>query len=284
MAANHPKTTTAARTAAAALILGAGLLLAGCAGDTAPAATADPHDWRTGAPASSSAAQSPSAAPSATSPSATGSVEDATAEEYAVAAGIVQAYTLGFTQSAKASAADLAALREPATDTLEGVVVIPSTCQNVLEGLNWSPAQLGEEAARTDFTPETGGITGSIEVAKVPERASLDAHYGLVQELLGSCSNLKMNIQAENPDGSTTSETVPLKSAAPAVADGAADSALLWTRGTQGSTWQQQSLVLIKEKGDHVAMVSFIGASGVDAAEIATIATGVLNATLAALD
>ena len=42
--------------------------------------------------------------------------------------------------------------------------------------------------------------------------------------------------------------------------------------------------MLIKEKGDHVAMVSFIAASGVDAAEIATIATGVLNATLAALD
>ncbi|GAA3676079.1 hypothetical protein GCM10023081_13060 [Arthrobacter ginkgonis] len=269
MAANHPKTTTAARTAA--LLLGAGLLLSGCA---APAAPADPH-----AGVSTAAPASPTAAASAS-----GSVEDATAEEYAVAAGIVEAYTLGFTQSAKASAADLAALREPATDTLEGVVVIPSTCQNVLEGLNWSPAQLGEDAARTDFTPENGSITGSIEVAKVPERSSLDAHYALVRELLGSCSNLKMNIQTENSDGSTTSDTVPLKSAAPAVAEGTADSALLWTRGTAGSSWQQQSLVLIKEKGDHVAMVSFIAASGVDAAEIATIATGVLNATLAALD
>ncbi|GER22350.1 hypothetical protein NCCP1664_08470 [Zafaria cholistanensis] len=275
MAANHPKTTTAARAAAAALTLGAGLLLAGCAGGAEPVATADPHDWRTGqAPASSSAAPAP----------ASGSVEDATPEEYAVAAGIVEAYTLGFTQSAKASAADLAALREPATDTLEGVVVIPSTCQNVLEGLNWSPAQLGEDAARTDFTPEKGNITGSIEVAKVPERSRLEAHYALVEELLGSCSNLRMNIQTENADGSTTSETVPLKSEAPAVAQGTADSALLWTRGTQGSRWQQQSLVLIKEKGGHVAMVSFIAASGVDAAEVATIATGVLNATLAALE
>jgi hypothetical protein len=274
VAANHPKTTTAARTAA--LLLGAGLVLAGCA---APQAPADPHAGvSTGAPEPSSTA------PSAAAATAGGSVEDATAEEYAVAAGIVEAYTLGFTQSAKASAADLAALREPATDTMEGVVVIPSTCQNVLEGLNWSPAQLGEDTARTDFTPESGSITGSIEVAKVPERSSLDAHYGVVKELLGSCSNLQMNIQTENPDGSTTSETVPLKSAALAVAGGTADSALLWTRGTAAGTWQQQSLVLIKEKGDHVAMVSFIAASGVDAAEISTIATGVLNATLAALD
>ena len=44
---------------------------------------------------------------------------------------------------------------------------------------------------------------------------------------------------------------------------------------------RQQALVLIKSKGDHVAMVSFIAEDGLEAPEFSQMAVQVLNAALA---
>ena len=67
------------------------------------------------------------------------------------------------------------------------------------------------------------------------------------------------------------------------MAKGAADSALLWTRGRGDSELRQQALVLVKERGDHVAMVSFIATEGLEAQQFSDMATAVLDAAIAEL-
>ncbi|MFB0834732.1 hypothetical protein ACX8Z9_12620 [Arthrobacter halodurans] len=251
-----------------AVAVAAALAIAGCSAPDGPDA-GDPHagvdTGTTAAPASPEAA--------------------GTAVQAAVDGGIAQAGRYGFTLTAPASAADLGALRSAPADALEGVVVIPSTCAEPVEALNWSPALLGPDSARTDFAADGVDATGSVEVAAVSDsdRGGLDAHYATVEAMLGDCRRMTLNIQSEGESGGVVPETVQLKSTAPEVADDAADSALLWTRAAETSGLRQQALVLIKERGGHVAMVSFIGRSLPDEEKFATMAATILDAALSAL-
>ncbi|GAA4369357.1 hypothetical protein [Paeniglutamicibacter cryotolerans] len=196
------------------------------------------------------------------------------ASRLAVASGISMAYALGFDKAREITGADLESLRQPPADTLKGVTVDPGTCAEVIEGLNWSPVQQGGEGARSDFINEKISVTGSVEVARIQDRAQLDAHLATARRLLGECHRLTLD------DGSGA---IPFSTVAPVVKDGGADSAILWTRAGEGHPMRQQALVLIKERGDHVAMVSFIAASNLQKPEFAKIAGQVLEAALSQL-
>lgn len=215
------------------------------------------------APASNPHEGSASAPPSAAAP--TGPAADA------VAAGIERAASYNFTLSAVATAADLQALRAAPQDTLQGATVTPAACRNAVRELNWSPAGLGKDAARTDFAADGVDATGSVEVARITDRSAVDGHYATVRQMLGACSDVTLSISGTE---------VPLRSAAPAGKAADAKSALLWSRAGKGSDLRQQALVLIGERNGYVAMVSFIGTSGLEDAKFASMAEGILAATL----
>lgn len=226
------------------------------AGDEA--APSNPHEGSGSAPASASASASVPTGPAAD----------------AVAAGIERAASYNFTLTSTASAQDLEALRAAPQDTLQGASVAPSACRNAVEQLNWSPAGLGQEAARTDFAADGVEATGSVEVARVGDRSALDGHYATVRQMLDACSDVTLSISGTE---------VPLRSTTPAGKAADAKSALLWSRAGKGSDLQQQALVLIGERNGYVAMVSFIGTSGLDDAKFSSMADGILTATLKGL-
>ncbi|WP_417235592.1 hypothetical protein [Arthrobacter sp.] len=190
----------------------------------------------------------------------------------AVAAGIERAASYNFTLTAVATAADLKALRAAPQDTLEGATVAPQSCRTAVRELNWSPASLGEDSARTDFAADGVDATGSVEVARVTDGTALKAHYATVKQMLGDCSDVTLSISGTE---------VPLRSTAPpAQVTATATSALLWSRAGKGSDLRQQALVLIGERDGYVAMVSFIGTSGLENAKFSSMAGGILDATL----
>ena len=267
-----------------AIAVAAVLALAGCAGGGAPGAPAEPGAGGSG-PAESGAAADPHAGVETQEPAEADADEgpaDA-ASARAVAAGIERAASYGFDLSQPAGEEQLEALRSAPADALEGVVVIPSTCETVLRDLNWSPVLLGADSARTDFATEKVSATGSVEVAAIGDRAELDAHYATVGKMLGECNGMTLNMQTDGANGGVVTETVPLASTVPDVADGTADSALLWTRGRADSDLRQQALVLMRESKGHVAMVSFIAVEGLEAQEFADMASAVLEAAVAEL-
>ncbi|HXD28228.1 MAG TPA: hypothetical protein VN621_05665 [Arthrobacter sp.] len=236
------------------------------ADDGQQAASSNPHGASGSASPGSAAAQDPAAQdPSAQSPAPTGPSAEA------VAAGIQRATSYNFTLAAVATAQDLEALRAAPQDTLEGATVDPAGCRTAVQQLNWSPAQLGQDAARTDFAAQGVEATGSIEVARITDRAALEDHYATVEQMLGDCADVTLSISGSD---------VPLRSTAPKVQSKDVDSALLWSRASQGSDLQQQALVLIGERNGHVAMVSFIATSGLDDGKFAQMAEGILTATL----
>lgn len=240
-----------------ALSLSMGLLLAGCAGSPQAVELPEGH-----APLST---ESSAAAPS----SAAAQLD---VSELSVASGISMAARLGFDQARVITGTELAALKKAPEGTQGGVTVLPTQCAEVIESLNWSPLQMGGEGARTDFLTEKIPATGSVEVAKVTDKAALEAHYATVLAMLTDCKKVTMHQETE---------TVPFATAKPDLKAGEADSAIAWTRGRPGQGMRQQALVLIKAKGDHVAMVSFIAADGLEAPEFSQMAAQILNAALA---
>ncbi|MGB9036434.1 MAG: hypothetical protein WCC45_18130 [Paeniglutamicibacter sp.] len=240
-----------------ALTLSLGLALAGCAG--APQAVELP-EGHAPLPTGASAAATPS-----------GGAAELNVSELSVASGISMAARLGFDKARVISGTELADLKKAPEDTPGGVAVLPTQCADVIESLNWSPVQMGGEGARTDFLTEKIPATGSVEVAKVTDKSALDAHYATVLAMLTECQKVTMHQETE---------TVPFSTEKPVLKAGDADSAILWTRGRQGQGMRQQALVLIKAKGDYVAMVSFIAADGLKAPEFSQMAAQVLNAAL----
>lgn len=247
---------------ALALTASLGLLLAGCAGTQDAGQLPEGH-----APLPSSAAPS---APAGAPASAAADAELSTVQ-LAVASGISMAARLGFDQARVIKGDELESLKDAPKDSLNGVVVIPSQCSEVIESLNWSPVQMGAEGARTDFLTEKIAATGSVEVAKITDKPALEAHYGTVLRMLTDCKQISLHQE---------SETVPFATVKPAVAEGQAESAILWTRAKPGHSMRQQALVLVKTEGDYVGMVSFIATDGLDAPEFAQMAGEILNAAL----
>lgn len=217
----------------------------------------------------------PSTAPhgdSASAPATSAPVAPSGPAAKAVAAGVERAASYNFTLSSVASAADLESLASAPQDTLEGATVQPAACLDAVRQLNWSPAQGGEDPARTDVAAQGVDATGSIEVARVSDRARLQGHYATVKKMLGDCSEVTLSISGTE---------VPLRSSSPKTgADAEAESALLWSRAPQGGDLQQQALVLIGERHGYVAMVSFIGTNGIDDAKFTQMAGGILTSTL----
>ncbi|MGP9529101.1 hypothetical protein [Glutamicibacter sp. AOP5-A2-18] len=211
---------------------------------------------------------SPSASPSA---SASSSEEDPTTPEMATAAGSVIASQLGFPSSAKIKGKDLESLATPPTDTLKGIVVLPAQCSAPINDLNWSPVQLGTQAARTDFTNESQSITGSVEVAKLGKdgNASVDQHTKNVKSILSECKSVKLN---------TNEYTETLKFSDPKV--DSVDSALYYSRDGE---YAQNSLVLIKKSKEYVAMVSFVASNSLSDEKFNKVATSVMDAALSQL-
>jgi hypothetical protein len=239
-----------------ALGLSMGMLLAGCAGSPQSVELPEGH-----APVSSGSSSAP--------PSAAAELD---VSELSVASGISMAARLGFDKARVISGTELAELKKAPGDTRSGLAVLPTQCGDVIESLNWSPLQMGGEGARTDFLTEKIAATGSVEVAEITDKAAMEAHYATVLAMLTECKAVTMH---------QDTETVPFKSSKPQLKAGAADSAIAWTRGTPGQGMRQQALVLIKAKGDHVAMVSFIASDGLEAPEFAQMAAEILNAALA---
>lgn len=203
------------------------------------------------------------------SPTPTPEVQDLSTAEVAATAGAVIAAKLGFPNSAKIQGEDLAALAEKPTDTLKDIVVLPGNCAAPVDDLNWSPVQLGTEAARTDFTNESQNITGSIEVAKLEndkDRQALQEHFANVSTILADCQSVKIN-------GLDYSET--LKFSDPKVES--ADSALYYTRNGK---YPQDSLVLITAAGDYAGMVSFVSSKPLDDKTFNQVATSILNTAM----
>ncbi|MBP2387225.1 hypothetical protein [Paeniglutamicibacter kerguelensis] len=245
---------------ALALTASLGLLLTGCAGKDQALELPEGH-----APLPSSAGPSAPAGPSA------GAQEQLTTAQLAVASGISMAARLGFDQARVINGQELESLKEAPQDSLNGVVVIPSQCSEVIESLNWSPVQMGGEGARTDFLTDKIAATGSVEVAKVADKPALEKHYGTVLRMLTECKKISLHQE---------SETVPFTTQKPVVKEGQADSAILWTRAKPGQAMRQQALVLVKARGDYVGMVSFIATDGLDSPQFAQMAGEILNAAL----
>ncbi|WP_417219853.1 hypothetical protein [Arthrobacter sp.] len=238
--------------ALAVIIIAIIIAVTSCSSGAGEAPASDPHGGSSSAPASVSAPAGPAAD--------------------AVAAGIERAASYNFTLTAVATAADLKALRAAPQDTLEGATVAPQSCRTAVRELNWSPASLGEDSARTDFAADGVDATGSVEVARVTDGTALKAHYATVKQMLGDCSDVTLSISGTE---------VPLRSTAPpAQVTATATSALLWSRAGKGSDLRQQALVLIGERDGYVAMVSFIGTSGLENAKFSSMAGGILDATL----
>lgn len=258
MAANHRRTL---QLAGAVLALSLGL--AGCSSAPEPVVPTLPEGH---APIATG-----SAAPSAAATPEAENTDVVSISRIAVASGIARAYAMGFDKAREITGAEMESLRQPPADTLKNVIVDPAKCAPVLEGLNWSPAQQGGEAARSDFINEKIKVTGSVEVAKIQDQAQLDAHIATVKKLLGECNTLTMN------DGSGA---IGFTAVAPKVKVGTTDSALQWTRGQVGHPMRQQSLVLIKTRGQHVAMASFIAADNLQKPDFTKIAAQVLDAAL----
>ena len=239
-----------------ALGLSMGMLLAGCAGSPQAVELPEGH-----APVSSGSSSAPSSA-----------AAELDVSELSVASGISMAARLGFDKARVISGTELAELKKAPGDTRSGLAVLPTQCGDVIESLNWSPLQMGGEGARTDFLTEKIAATGSVEVAEITDKAAMEAHYATVLAMLTECKAVTMH---------QDTETGPFNSSKPQLKAGTADSSIAWTRGTPGQGMRQQALVLIKAKGDHVAMVSFIAADGLEAPEFAQMAAEILNAALA---
>ncbi|NKG19295.1 hypothetical protein [Paeniglutamicibacter terrestris] len=267
----------AARTKIGALrtiSLGAALLLAlsACSsGDTSLELPKGHTPVNTDAPASAPASAPAAASASASTPAAASTAANMSTAELAVASGISMAALLGFDQARVITGDELDALRKAPEDTLGGVAVLPTQCGEVIESLNWSPVQMGDEGARSDFLNTTVSATGSVEVAKISDRSVLDKHYATALAVLSECRAANMN---------QGTETGPFIAKKPQVSAAQADSAILWERGNTGQGMRQQALVLIKAKGDYVAMVSFIAQDGLEATEFSELAAQILNAAL----
>lgn len=246
-------------------MLAGGLLLSGC---TSPNEVEEmPQDELHKALTESSNAQ-PSPVPS--------EVEDPQSEELntvelATQVGAVFAAGLGFEQSQRISAEQLEILAEPPTDTLADVVVLPGQCADPLEALNWSPAQLGTEVARTDFANTAGNVAGSIEVAELESRENVEEHFRTVLLMRTECSSIKLN---------WVEFTETLKFSNPNV-DGV-ESQLAYTRRGNSAT-AQDTVVLIQSKGEHVAMVSFISSTSLADEKINLVGKEILDSVLAQL-
>lgn len=246
---------------ALALTMSLGLLLAGCS--AAPKAGELP-EGHAPLPSSSAAAPTASATP--------GDAAELNVSQLAVASGISMAARLGFDKARMIEGQELEALKKAPTDSLNGVVVIPSQCAEVIESLNWSPVQMGAEGARTDFLTEKIAATGSVEVAKITEKSVLEAHYATVLRMLTACKKISLHVD---------NEVLPFSAQKPELKEAQADSSILWTRANRGHANRQQALVLVKTKGDYVAMVSFIAQDGLQAPEFTQMAAEILNAALA---
>lgn len=211
------------------------------------------------------------AAEGTASPSPSASPQDLTTAEVATTAGAVLASQLGFPSSAKIQGKDLEALSTPPTDTLKDIVVLPAQCSAPINDLNWSPVQLGTEAARTDFTNENQSITGSVEVAKLGKdgAGTVASHNKNVRTILDQCKSAKLN-------GMDYTET--LKFSDPKV--DSVDSALYYSRDGQ---YAQNSLVLIKTTEEYAVMVSFLSANPLSDAKFNKVAGSVMDAAIAQL-
>lgn len=244
------------------LVAGA-LLLSSCTAENAGEQMPDDltHQKATEQPAEPSAQATPSATAQA----------ELTRAELIASTGAVMAATLGFPNSRRISADELKELSNPPTDTLKDLVVLPAQCSRPVEDLNWSPAQMRTESARTDFTNEAQNIAGSIEVAKIKDRTKLEDHYRTVLQMRTECKNVKLN-------GAEFTETLNFTN--PGISD--VESQLYYTR-TGDSANARDSLVLMQSKGDYVVMVSFIAPVSLAESEFKDVAKTILDTAVSQL-
>ncbi|WP_404286607.1 hypothetical protein [Glutamicibacter arilaitensis] len=216
------------------------------------------------------AAERPTAATTESAPSESAAAE-LTRAQVVASTGAVMAATLGFPNSRQITDEELKGLAVAPTDTLKDVVVLPAQCSKPVEELNWSPAQLGTEVARTDFTNEAQNIAGSIEVAKVNNREKLEDHYRTVLEIRTECKSVKLN-------GPEYTET--LKFSSPGISE--MESQLYYTR-TGDSANARESLVLLQSKGDYVVMVSFMATTSLAEQEFNDVAKTIMDTAISQL-
>lgn len=267
-------TGTTARPRRLALAAAAAVVLLGATACGGPAEMPDDADH-------SAASASPSAGSPATDDGAA-----VTIPRVGVAAGVLQASGLGFDLSSDATAEQLTQLRDDPADPMAGVVVAPSSCEAPLAQMNWSPtlvADSADEAALTQFRAGDVAAIGTIEVARIDDREQLDAHYATVRTLLDECSSVTLNLQKPGADGGVVPTSGPLKHSEPETGY-PTDSAVFWSLLPNLEDQKQQSLVLIREAGDYVAMVSFSGPENISDPEFTQMAESILEVTVLELE
>ncbi|WHS28691.1 hypothetical protein [Auritidibacter ignavus] len=214
-------------------------------------------------------------------------------DQRGVGAGAQRAASFGFDRQIVATDDEISTARDEASerqDQAEATQVSPSSCQQAIAKMDWSPLLAdSEQITRLDFGTETFNGAGTIEIAGLDaERGGgaqaqeqLDAYQATVEELTGDCSEVDLDI----PSGESTL-TYTMRSEAVEPDQG---SGLLWSRVPRGSATQQHgeavtALVLTTEHDGYAVMVSFAGDSEVSSEEFRTMADEILEATLSGID
>ncbi|WFP16077.1 hypothetical protein [Citricoccus muralis] len=217
-------------------------------------------------------------------------------DQQASSAAAAHAAELGFTEQRAASQAEIDTFRQQAQSRAvnqSGTRITPAECTAPLAALDWSPLlTTSEYASRVDFSSETFDGTGTVEVAAVAEDVGGGAeaadqvqnYIDIVGELTTDCAELTMRISDTTvPEG--YEESASYRFTAESVED-EEGTGLIWQRipettgSGSGAGDERTALVLVREEGGYVAMVSFVGPEQVRDAEFQQIADQVLTSAL----
>lgn len=208
------------------------------------------------------------------------------ADQRAAAAAAERAASFGFTEQAVATEEQVSGLREDVRlrqSNTTGTRVDPAECKSALTAVDWSPLLApGSAASRVDVGSPSFRGTGTVEVAALEDIGVVDQHVQNVDRLVQDCGELSFTVDGTFTGGGGAA-TFELASSA-VETEGAADSALLWTRTpVSGGGAPATAQVLVGQQGEHAVMVSFIGSSQVADAEFTAMAQAMLDAALAEL-
>lgn len=217
-------------------------------------------------------------------------------DQQASGAAAAHAAELGFTEQRAASQAEIDTFRQQAQSRAvnqSGTRITPAECTAPLAALDWSPLlTTSEYASRVDFSSETFAGTGTVEVAAVAEDVGggtqaadqVQNYIDTVGELTTDCAELTMRISDTTvPEGYEESASYRFTAESVEEEEG---TGLIWQRipettgSGSGAGDERTALVLVREQGGYVAMVSFVGPEQVRDAEFQQIADQVLTSAL----
>lgn len=220
--------------------------------------------------------------------------EDSRTDQQAVGLGAERAASFGFDHQALATRDEIDQTRQDThsrkSDT-SGTDVTPSQCTTAINTLDWSPIQTpGDEHTRVDFGSESFSGTGTIEVANLGEGAvsesqdQLDSYVDTVEQLTTECDDLEMTISdATVPEEYGDSITYSFSARSLDLESG---TGLYWQRTPESTNVEGVSsesisaTVNVRQRGDYVGMVSFVGPESVGDEEFEEMSSEILDSAL----